>query len=128
MKIILADGTELSPILVMGERRYVQRESRDTLTFIFPESAGLEELDAIFTSENCESIKVLESDDSAYIHKGYTIRAELSKKSVQISEPTETTDAVYENRIFVSMSQRTDLENMVASNNAAINALANGEV
>lgn len=127
MKIILVDGTELSPILVMGERRYVQRESRDTLTFIFPESAGLEVLDALFTAENCESMKQVGSDGTEYIHKGYTIRAELAKKPVQISEPTETADAVYENRIFVAMSQRTDLENMAASNYAAINALANGE-
>ena len=62
MKIILVDGTELSPILVMGERRYIQRESRDTLTFIFPESAGLEVLDSLFTAENCESMKQVGSD------------------------------------------------------------------
>lgn len=127
MKIILTNGTELEPILVMGERRYVQRESRDTLTFVFPASAGLEALDALFTADACEHITIAESESAVYIHSGYTIRAELSLKPVQIVEPAGETEAVYEDRIFVSMAQRTDMETLVSETNAALNALATGE-
>lgn len=127
MKIILTNGAEYEPILVIGERRYIQRESRDTLTFVFPASAGLEELDGIFTAGACEHITIVESDSTSYIHNGYTIRAELSLKPVQTKEPTEESEAEYEDRIFVSMAQRTDMENLVSETNAAINALATGE-
>ena len=35
MKIILSDGTELTPILVTGGPKYVQGANRDTLDFVF---------------------------------------------------------------------------------------------
>lgn len=127
MKIILNNGLELEPMFVVGERRYVQRESRDTLTFVFPSNAGLEDLDAAFTADDCEHIRIVESENASYIHNGYTIRAELSLKPVQVVEPTDETEAVYEDRIFVSMAQRTDMEDLVAETNAALNALATGE-
>lgn len=61
MKIKLSNGTVLSPILATGETRYVQGANRDTLNFIFPATEGMEALDAAFSTENCESITVLEA-------------------------------------------------------------------
>lgn len=120
MKIILANGTELNPIMVTGGPKYVQGQSRDTLSFIFPADAGMEALDGDFTAENCETIKIVEDSDAENIHKGYTIRAELSKKSVEVTPATEEAEAVYEDRITVSMSQRTYAETQLAENSAAI--------
>ena len=115
MKIILNNGKELSPILVTGGTRMVQGASRDTLNFIFPATEDMTELDAAFSTANCESITIIGDDDSEAIHKGYTIRAELKKESVEVTPATESEAAVFEDRITVSMSQRTYTESQLAS-------------
>lgn len=127
MKIVLSNGIELNPIIVTGERRYVQRESRDSLIFVFPVDVGIEALDAVFTANNCESIKIFENETISYIHKGYVIRAEAAIRSVQIEPPTDETEAVYEDRIFICMAERTEAEKQLADIGAAITALAIGE-
>lgn len=116
MNIKLSNGTELSPIMVTGGQKYVQGQSRDTLSFVFAATAGMETLDAAFTAENCESITIVGDDGTENIHKGYTIRAELSKASVETTPATESTPAVYEDRITVAMSQRTYAESQLAAN------------
>lgn len=115
MNMKLSDGTVLSPILATGENRFVQGANRDTLNFIFPVSAGMETLDAAFTAANCESITVTDDSGAEYIHKGYTVRAGLKKESVEVTPATEEADAVYEDRITVSMSQRTYTESQLTS-------------
>ena len=115
MKIILANNTELNPILATGESRHVQGADRDTISFVFPESESLDELDALFTAANCENITVFDTEGVAYIHKAYTIRAELARKPVEVVPATETSEAVYENRVIVSMAQRTYAESQLAS-------------
>ena len=115
MKIILNNGKELSPILVTGGPRMVQGASRDTLNFIFPATEDMAELDSAFSDENCEKITIIGDDGSENIHTGYTIRAELSKAPVEVSAATAETDAVYEDRVTVSMAQRTYAESHLAS-------------
>ena len=123
MNIKLSNGTVLSPILATGETRYVQGANRDTLNFIFPATEGMEALDAAFSTENCESITVLEAvedpdgttTEQSYLHKGYTIRAGLKKEAVEVTPATEEAEAIYEDRITVSMSQRTYTESQLAS-------------
>lgn len=114
MKITLANGTELNPILVSGGRRTVYGQNRDSLSFVFPVTEGIEALDAVFTAENCESITI-EDDKGSYIHKGYTVRVELSKNNVEVTPATTETEAVREDRITVIMAQRTYMENQIAS-------------
>lgn len=115
MKVILTNRTELNPVVVIGGSRYVQGENRDTLTFSFPASESMEALDSAFTSENCEKMTVVEDNGNEFIHKGYTIRAELSKRSVEVTPATGEAAPVYEDRIMVSMSQRTYAESQLAS-------------
>lgn len=128
MKIVLNNGTEMNPIVVSGCPRHVQGANRDTLTFVFPASEGMEHLDGLFTPTNCETIVVREDNGSEFFHKGYTIRAELSKQSVEVAPATEEAEAVYEDRIMVSMSQRTYMESQIKNMEAAMSALLNGEV
>lgn len=115
MKIILTNGTELNPIMITGGPRHVQGSNRDTLNFISSADAGMETLDEAFTVENCESITIVEDNGVENIHKAYTIRAELSKKSIEVTPATEEAEAVYKNRITVAMSQRTYAESQLAS-------------
>lgn len=126
MKIILNNNAELTPISVIGGRKNVQGASRDTLTFVFPGDMDMAELDGIFTAANCESITV-EDDTGSFIHKGYTVRGELSKTSVCTVAETEETPAVYEDRINVVMGQRTYTEKQMAETQAQIVALLTGE-
>lgn len=135
MKIILTNGTELNPIIVTGGKRYLGGVQRDALSFIFPEDASLDELDAIFTDANCETVKIEEPSTDAegnetvneYIHTGYTIRAELKREPMEVTPATESSAAVYENRVTVTMAQRTYEEKQIQSMQAAMNALLRGE-
>lgn len=115
MKIILNNGKELSPILVTGGPRMVQGASRDTLNFIFPSDVSMASIDEAFTADACDKITIVGDDGSENIHTGYTIRAELSKASVEVTPATESEAAVFEDRITVSMSQRTYAESQLAS-------------
>lgn len=123
MKVILTNGAELTPILVAGGQRNVQGANRDALSFVFPASAGMEELDAAFIPANCESVTIEGDDGSACIHKAYTVRAELSKRAVEVSPGTPEQEAVTEDRIFVVMAQRTYAESQLASLTDTIDVL-----
>ena len=125
MKVTLTNGTELNPIMVTGESRYIQGASRDTLTFVFA-GVSLDEMDSIFIAENCETISIINDEEEA-IYNGYTLRAELVKKQVEVQKATTETDAVTEERVFVSMAQRTYAENQMAIMQAAMNALLTGK-
>lgn len=126
MIIKLANGTELNPISVIGERRHIQGASRDTLVFVFPAETLMDNLDSVFTTENCETITIVE-DENEYIHKAYTIRAELKREPVEVTPATESTEAVYENRVTVAMAQRTYVESHIAELNEALEMILSGE-
>ena len=127
MIIKLANGTELTALGVMGEKLNVQGARRDVLSFIFPAETSLDEMDAIFTAENCKSITLVDGE-TEHIHTNYTIRVELKREPVEVAPATDTTDAVYENRVTVSMGQMTYTEAQLAEQAAIINTLLNGEV
>ncbi len=126
MKIILTNGAELTPVIVTGAKKYVQGANRDALTFVFADTS-LDEMDGIFTAENCENINIVGDDESEAIHSGYTVRAELVKKLVETQAATTDKEAVTENRVFVTMAQRTYAEDQMAAMQAAMNALFTGE-
>lgn len=129
MKMILVDGTELNPIIVTGETRYVQGANRDALTFVFGESMSLDEMDALFNTVNCESIKLysveeipvdetgteMKTIEVEHIHTGYVVRVDIRKTREIIEPGTATTEEVVEHRVEVTMAQRTYAESQVAS-------------
>ena len=128
MKIILSNGTELDPMIVTGAFEYVHGINRDALTFVFNDSHDMEDLDRTFTDAACESINIIGDDGSEAIHTGYTIRTKLMKKAVEVEKATEEKEAVYENRIFVTMAQRSYTESQMAEMQNAMMALAGVEV
>ena len=115
MKIILCNGAELNPNTVTGIKRLVQGASRDTLTFVFPDGTGLDELDKLFTAENCERITIVEADGSEYVHSDYVIRAELKRELMEVAPATADEPGTYESRVTVAMSRRTYQEIQLAS-------------
>lgn len=124
MKIILANGKELNPVLVTGAKTYVQGANRDTLSFIFHVTESMEELDEAFSASACESITIVGDKGAESIHKAYTIRAKMEKAFVEVVPATAESAAVMEERITVSMAQRTYAETQLA----ALSALLEGEV
>ena len=115
MKIILANGTELNPLVVSGASTHTQGARRDTLSFIFSGNEDINALDKAFSESACESITIVGEDESESIYKGYTIRAELKKAPVEVTPETPEAPAVIENRITVSMTQRTYIETQLAA-------------
>ena len=102
MKVILKDGMELALLNASGEPVTVQGETRDSLAFTIPASAGLEAINAAFSEENCESIRIVEDGGTEHIHAGYVIRVSLTL--------TPTEDDGGEGQITVTMAQRTYTE------------------
>ena len=109
MNVTLADGTELTALMVTGENNYVQGAGRDTLTFVFDTNMSLDGLDSIFTEGACETI-TLKDGANEYIYSGYTIRAGIEKTMEKTDEVDEDGGHVYIDRIKVRMSQRTYME------------------
>ena len=114
MLIKLNNGTEINPVTAIGGKRFVQGASRDCISFVFPAESALDELDTLFTTENCETITIVD-EENEYIHNAYTVRAELKREPVEITPATESTEAVYENRVTVTMAQRTYAESQLAA-------------
>ena len=122
MNIKLSSGIELHPIVIIGGNNFAQGENRATLSFVFPEETSLDEIDKIFTASNCESITIVDGD-TEYIHNGYTVRAELKRSPEVVTPATDTEAEVIENRVTVSMAQRTYAENQLAAMQAAVEML-----
>ena len=126
MIIKLTNGIELNALGVMGEKQNIQGFRRDVLSFMLPASVSLDEMDSIFTEENCKSITLI-NGETEHIHNNYTIRVELKREPVLVTPATESEDAVYENRVTVSMAQTTYQENQIAAIKASMDALLKGE-
>ena len=122
MKIILANGTELNPIMVVGASSFIQGAKRDKLSFVFSADEDMSALDKAFTESACESIKLI-SGESENVYKAYVIRAELKKQRVEKKPATPESEAVTEDRITVAMAQRTYMESQLS----ALNVLLTGE-
>ncbi len=114
MKIVLADKTELDVIVVNGNKRNVQGSNRENLDIVLPETYTLDAVDKLFTEQNCETLKLIDGNKE-YIYNGYTIRSGLFKDVVLVKESDLETEAVYENRITVSIAQRTYTETQLAN-------------
>lgn len=113
-KVILSNGVELNPILIKGANLYTQGANRDSLTFVFPATESMEALDSAFSDSACESIIIFGEDGAENIYKHYVIRVKLEKAVVEVVPATPESEAVTEERISITMAQRTYVENQLA--------------
>ena len=113
--VVLTDGTMVPVLNVIGEKHTIQGARRDVLTFVMDGTITMDELDQIFNEANCERITIVEEDGQTQnVHYGYAIRAGLSKNPEMIQPESSGVPAVYENRVTVSMAQRTYAEAQLA--------------
>lgn len=120
MKLRLMDGTELYPLIVTGGKKNAYNITRDALTFVFDGNNKMDEIDVAFTEYNCEVINLIEVNEnnevvSENIHKGYVIRTELTKKCVTVKPETPESEEITEERITITMAQRTYAESKMAT-------------
>ena len=127
MKVTLANGKEVFPIIVVGEKRQLHNARRDALSFVFPVETSLDELDEAFTDLNCEKITITDENEDAYIHHGYSVRAELCRRPVVVTQATDTTEEVIEQRAVVVMAQRTYTETQFAEMKEALELILSGD-
>ena len=123
MKVLLANGTEKEFLMVTGGSRYIQGANRDCLNFVFDEKTSMDTLDAIFTEQNCETIKLIGDDGSEAVYNEYTVRSEI-KQSFEVVE-NENPDATAQTvkRVTVSMGQRSYMEKQIKLMEARLAAL-----
>ncbi len=124
MTIILANNQELTPLVALGAKRTVRGASRDSLSFTFAATESMDELNNIFTTENCETITIVE-EEVQYVYTGYTVRVELKREPKEVVAATESSEAVYEDRIIVTMAQRTYQETQLIQMKAKLEELQN---
>lgn len=109
--IKLADGSELEPLSILGKKMNIQGQTRDVLQFVFSGDTDMSFLDETFSDANCAEITILDDENIVQgVFKQYGIRDELKKENVVVQEETPETAAVYEERIFISMAQKTYTE------------------
>lgn len=122
MSILLRNGQELRPLGVLGIKKVVHGVTRDALSFVFADDVSMDALAELFNEENCESIVIIEGDVS-YEHFGYTVRAEIRREPQLVEAATVSSQAVYSDRIFVTMAQRTYEESRIKDMQAQIDEL-----
>lgn len=92
----------------------------NAIQFEFDSDEDLTNLDAIFSAENCESIRVVDSD-TEQVFSGYTTKAEVSKVRYE-AEPTED-GPVFEYRVIVALVKDDGTATRIAELERKLNAM-----
>ena len=131
MRVELINGTQLDALEVRGYVVTFQNAQRDCLEFHFDaEIYSIDDIDKIFTRENCTVIKLTDmenSPDHTDIHRDYCIRKSLKKTTDhsyggQVTLGSLQHDADDE-RVIVEMAQLTEAEKIQADLLDAVDTL-----
>lgn len=125
MLIKLNDGKEIPILLVTGGNRIVFGSNRDTITFVINGYNSLEEIDNIFTEDNCENIILIQDDEekTETLLYGYVLKTDLNKKIVEIAPESPEEEAIFEPRINITLARRSYAETKMAALSLAIDML-----
>lgn len=126
MQIKFSDsaGTTLTALAVNGQRTYFQGANRDSLEIQFAKDAvAFDVLDKL--TANQANLKELTQTDGEKqsVLDNYSLRTGLSLKPVVIASATSTTPEQTEDRLCLSLAQKTYLEMQVEQQTAAFAAL-----
>lgn len=123
-EIKFADGTKLEVYGVRGNNVNFQNASRDCLTFeIDSTKHTLSEIDELFTGNRCSTIVITDEQEQSFTYKNYMIRKSL-EKSYKNAGGSDTPIE----RIYVSMTQLSYLEQQLAATQSALDAVLMGEL
>lgn len=126
MKVTLANGKELEALGVRGEPVFFMGQSRDCLTFLFdPAKYGLEQLDKLFSAENCGHITLTDEENggAGCVHTGYILRKNLEKGPETDGPVAAAAGSAPPGRIMVRMAQISYLEQAQADLTDAVDTL-----
>jgi hypothetical protein len=108
MKIIFNDGTEMECIQVNGMMRNIQGTNRDSLDVVFsPAIYTIADIDTVFSDPNKLTKITLQNNDSIGVYEHYTLRTGLQLAPFVIEGETPTSPATVEQRITVTIAQKT---------------------
>lgn len=138
MQLKFANNTVLDVLTINGGSRYFQGANRDSLEIQLARDAiAFDALEAL-TGDPANADKLIISDgEKQYLHEGYTLRAELSVKPVEVSPATaeapaataeapvvtEEAPVVTEERLIVVLAQLSYAERELASLRDTVDAL-----
>lgn len=111
MTVKLKNGDQFSCLGVHGGKVMYQGVNRDSLTFLFEENTNVEEISTAFSSENMQTISLLDSDGGENVHENYTIRVNCGKgrKDSVLGYGIEDDTMI----VWVTMAQSTVSERLV---------------
>ena len=124
MQLKFLDGTVLDVLAVNGKSTYFQGAQRDSLEIqIAKDKIAFDALDAL-TGNNANTAHLTLSDgDKQYVHDNYSLRASLALRPVEITPATADSPAVTEDRLVVTLAQKTYAELQAEQTAAAVDAL-----
>ena len=84
-----------------------------------------DELDNIFTEDNCENIILIQDDEekTETLLYGYVLKTDLNKKIVEIAPESPEEEAIFEPRINITLARRSYAETKMAALSLAIDML-----
>ena len=125
MQIKFNDGTALDALAVKGKPTYFQGAQRDSLEIqIAKDKTTFDALDKLTVDPTKTGKLTIIDGDKQYEHDNYSIRTELALKPVEVTSATTDSPAVTENRLCVTLAQKTYAELQIAELQSSVDALA----
>jgi hypothetical protein len=123
MKITLANGIMLNPLIMRRGKTNLHGAERSTLSFVFPATEDISALDNAFSESACETFTVTGNSGSESIYKEYTVRVEIKKAMTFLPRTSAEEERRREECITVTMAQRTYMETKFAELAAKVEAI-----
>ena len=124
MQLKFSDGTTLDVLAVKGNPTYFQGAQRDALEIQIGKSkTTFDALDKL-TGDPAKTVKLTIIDgDKQYQHDNYSLRVSLALKPVVTAEATADTPEQTEDRLCVTLAQKTYQELQIAELQSSVDAL-----
>ena len=124
MQLKFSDGTTLDVLAVKGSPTYFQGAQRDALEIQIGKSkTTFDALDKLTGDPDKTGKLTIIDGDKQYQHDNYSLRTELALKPVVTAEATSTTPQQTEDRLCVTLAQKTYAELQIEELQSSVDAL-----
>jgi len=130
MQIKLNNGTAFDCFRASAKRENFQGSNRAMLEFYFSEGVTtFDELNTLFSNaENTKAIEITDDSGNVSLFENYTIRAALRYTPFEVSPETDTSPAVTEMKLIVTLAQKTYNEFLTEQLQETVDALVLSEL